>query len=73
MSTSSQQRSLAREHLSQAMQHLEFARKAATDECSDRYYLAATETRIADYAEAVAWRTRITEAQILVRAIYGET
>lgn len=55
------------------MQNLEFAAKAATDECSDRYYLAITEARVADYAESVAWRTRIFEAKILARAIYGET
>lgn len=55
------------------MQHLDYAVEAATDECSQRYYLAATETRVADYGATVAWRTRITEARMLVGAIYGET
>lgn len=73
MSISSPLRSLALEHLQQAMMHLEHAHQAATDECSERYYLAATETRIADYAQAVAWRTRIADALIQLRALHGET
>ena len=53
--------------------HLEYAFQVATDECGDRYYQAATETRIAAYGEAVTWRTRVSDALNALRILHGET
>jgi hypothetical protein len=61
--------SRAHDCLSQAIALTEAALQFAHQECADRHILVVNELRINGLIDAVAWRARITEALITLKAI----